>query len=233
MKSELADIKKGATWQNIYDMLWHIATVRYASYKQIKEVFKDTVWCKKCITPKKLEILAEKGFLKKSDNRVLSVTPKAIEFLKAYSDYNTDIIKLPLGKGERDTTYNAEVLLRIMRLPEFFALFYSEFYENAGDNQPFLIPDGVLVLQKKGKAKLAFLEIERKKPDWEGHLSGKKWKYEKIAERPETWSHWWRGWCRLLNISHCPIEEFGFMVWCVGEFKADWPGWRFIKYDIL
>ena len=229
MEADLKEIQDGATWQNIYDLLWHIATVRYASYNQLFEVNKHKVWRKKIGTKNKLNRLADKGYLKKNENLAFSVTPKAVALLKTYSDYNTDIIKLPLGKGERDTLYNAQVLLRIMCLPEFFAVFYSEFYEKPGDNQPFLIPDGVLVLQKKGKAKLVFLEIERKKPDWEGHLSGKKWKYEKIAERPETWTKWWRKWCRLLNISHCPIDEFGFTVWCIGDFTADWPGWRFSR----
>jgi len=93
MKNELKEIKKGTTWQNIYDALWHIATVRYATYKQMKGVFPDAIWRGKCITPKKINILVREKYLQQSDNGVIAITSKALEFLKNYSNYNTDIIK--------------------------------------------------------------------------------------------------------------------------------------------
>ena len=231
MKADLEEVKKGATWQNIYDTLWHIGTVRYVTREQLKGAFSDRVWCKKCVTPKKIQILADRNFINQSDNGALTITAKTTQLLKNYSNYNTDIIKLPQGKGERDTLYNAETLLQAIKLPNFYALFYPEFYEKPTDRQPFLIPDGALVLRKEDKAKLIFLEIEKKKPDWENHMKGKKWKYETIAEREETWLEWWKGWCLLLKLNHCSINKFGFNVYCVGEFKdkENWKGWFFTK----
>ena len=102
MKAELADVKKGATWQNIYDTLWHIATVRYVTREQLKKAFPEKVWRKKCVTPKKLNLLVEKQFLKQLDNGALTLTAKGLKLLKEYSAYNTEIIKLPQGKGERE-----------------------------------------------------------------------------------------------------------------------------------
>ena len=121
------------------------------------------------------------------------------------------------------------MLFQAVKLPDFYALFYPEFYENKTDSQPFLIPDGALVLKRDSQAKLVFLEIEKKKPDWEKHLEGKRWKYEKIAEREETCSIWWRHWCNLLKLNQCSFNEFGFVVLCIGELKEDWHGWEFKK----
>lgn len=227
MKTELFELKQGATWQNIFDTLWHIATVRYVSLDQLKNAFFEQVWAKKCATPKKINILIEKGFLNISENGVLTASHKAVTFLRDYSSYNTDIIKLPLGKGERDTLYNTDVLLQAVKNPDFYALFYPDFYEDSHDQQPFLIPDGALILRKENKGRLIFLEIEREKPNWENYLKEKKWKYEAIAERQSTWSQWWLNWSRLLKLNHCPMDEFGFVVWCIGDFRAEWRGWEF------
>lgn len=229
MKTELVDVKKGATWQNIYDTLWHIATVRYVTREQLKNAFPEKVWRKKCVTPKKLNILIEKQFLNQFENGALTLTAKGLKLLKEYSNYNSNIIRLPQGKGEKDTLYNTNVLLQAIQLPDFYALFYPEFYENKTDNQPFLVPDGALVLKREQKAKLIFLEIEREKPDWQNHLEDKKWKYEVLAEKKETWQVWWWNSCKKIKLMHCPINEFGFTVWCIGNklLTHDWSGWEF------
>ena len=230
MKHELAEIKKGATWQNIYDCLWVIGTVRYVSKRQLGAHFRDAVWQKKIASRKKLDILVQKGFLKQSPEEVLSLTPKGVTLLAEYSDYNTKIIKIAQGEGKRDSLYNTDVLLEIFQLSDFYALLYPVFYEKKKDDQPFLIPDGAVIFKKDNQAKLVFLEIEREKPDWHGHLQTKRVKYKAIAEKEETWSRWWRSACGDLGINHCRLEDFGFTVWCVGDFKEDWEGWEFTKY---
>jgi len=229
LKAELADVKKGATWQNIYDTLWHIATVRYVTRDQLKKAFPNKVWRKKIATPKKIGILLKKHFLNQSENEALTLTAKGLKLLKEYSNYNTSILKLAQGKGEKDTLYNTDVFLQAFKLDDFYTLFYPEFYENKTDSQPFLIPDGAVVLKRDNLAKLIFLEIEREKPDWETHIQGKRWKYETIAEREETWSEWWKESCGLLKIKHCSIKDFGFVIWCIGKYRPEnhWSGWYF------
>lgn len=227
MKHELAEIKKGATWQNIYDCLWVIGTVRYVSKRQLGAHFRDAVWYKKIASRKKLDILVQKGFLKQSPEEVLSLTPKGVTLLAEYSDYNTKIIKIAQGDGKRDSLYNTDVLLQVIQLPDFYALLYPVFYEKKKDDQPFLIPDGAVVFKKESQAKLVFVEIERKKSDWQGHLQTKRVKYKAIAEKEETWSGWWWSACSDLGINHCRRKDFGFTVWCIGDFKEDWEGWEF------
>jgi hypothetical protein len=227
MKEELIGIQKGATWQNLYDTLWHIATVRYTSADRLKEALPKRVWRRKCATPKKLKALAESGYLNLSDTGVLTCTPKTLRLLKDHTHYNLDLIKLAQGSGEKDGPDNSVILLRLMQHEDFFALFYPEFRLTPKDDQPFLIPDGALVFKKDSKARLVFLEIERPKADWKNHLLKKKNKYELVAGDEKTWSEWWRHWCTALKLEICPLKEFGFTVWCIGSFRADWPGWEF------
>jgi hypothetical protein len=227
MQNELEEIKKGATWQNIYDCLWTIATVRYVTRQQLAKHYPDAVWQKKIATKKKLESLVQKEFLQQSPDGVFMATRKAVSLLKDFSNKNYKIIKLATGIGQRDSVYNTDLLLDIIRMPDVYALFYPVFRENQKDDQPFLIPDGAVVFKKDNSAKLVFLEIERPKPDWQRYLEEKRWKYNVIAGRTDTWSQWWKVQCEKLGISHCKLEEFGFTVWCLGEFKADWAGWNF------
>lgn len=240
LKDELKEnVQKGTTWQNIYDALWHIGTIRYGTYEQLKNVFGKNTWAGKVLTLKskkrdgKIPILKNLGYINHYDNDVLTLTEKGLEFLKIYSEYNTDIIQLPTGSGKKDGIYNAEVLMRVIKLPEFHALFYadSDFYENPRDHQAFLVPDAALVLKRGDKARLLFLEIENQKPNWANHVEGKKWKYSTIAKRLDTWDVWWRKKCQALKLDHCPIDEFGFSVWCIGGYKPDndWPGWIFTE----
>ena len=217
MKEELGDIKKGATWQNLYETLYHIATVRYSTPDLLRSAFPKAVWRRKCATPKKLKAMAG----------TITATNKTIGFLDRYTDYNTQIIKPAQGEGDKDTLHNAEIFLRLIQLADFYALFFPEFYEQPSDKHPWLIPDAALLLKTDQKAKLIFIEIERPKPEWEKHLWGKKQKYDRISQDIITWNEWWRNWCKLLTIDLCPMEQFGFTIWCIGGDDYGWPGWRF------
>lgn len=226
MQDELEDIKKGATWQNIYECLWTIATVRYVTKKQLDKSFPNEKWKKLIATKRKLNLFVQKGFLEQSPDGVFMATRKTVSLLKDFSNKNYKIIKLATGVGQRDSIYNTDLLLEIIKDPNN-TLFYPVFRENKKDDQPFLIPDGAVVFKKDNMAKLVFLEIERPKPDWQNYLEDKRWKYNVIAGRTETWSEWWRTQCEKQGISHCKFEDFGFTVWCIGEFKAQWVGWCF------
>jgi len=234
MKTELQPLKgKGRTWENFYHTLWVIATVRYVTRKQLNDAFPKAVWCNKCVTPKILSGLAERGFLSITEEEVLTATPKAIRLLASCSGYNTDIIRPAEGRGEGDALQKAEAFLRLLQLPDFFVLFYPEFRKTPRDDQPFLIPDAALVLKRENKARIIFLEVERRKSNWQAHLEGKREKYEVLARDLGTWDEWWRSWCGPLRLKHCPVEEFSFSVWCLAETRHDWQGWRFLNLEEL
>lgn len=229
MQSELEAIRKGATWQNIYDCLWTIATVRYVTRQQLAKYFPDAVWQKKIATKKKLDFLVQKGFLEEFSDGVLTATRKAVKLLKDYSDKNYRIIKLPKGTGKRDSVFNTDFLLQVMNSADFHAFLYPAFHEHTKADQSFLLPDAAVVFRKDNKARIIFLEIENPKPEWHSYLEKKAKNYDIIAGRRETWSVWWKEQCEKLEIKHCKEDEFGFQIWCFGKFKADWPGWVFVN----
>lgn len=251
MRDELKSIKKGFTWRDMFLALWHVATVKYASPEQFRKYFPDNIWSMKCGTKGKFDLFVAKGLLKKNEAGVYMATPKTIEFLRSELKiwqaereakeelaewreeeirYNPDIIQVAQGQGKRDTLYNSSVLLQAMRRDDFFTLFYHSFSDSKGS--PWLTPDGILLLKKNGKTALVFLEIEKEKPLWREHIEGKKLKYEALAYDDWIWSDWWKSKCELLKIKHCPSQEFGFAVWCIGEIEQEnWQGWQF-KRDI-
>ena len=252
MRDELKSIKKGYTWRDMFFALWHVATVKYVTAGQLKKYYPDNLWRRKCGTEGKLDLFVSVGLLRRRDNGVYTATPKTIEFLRSelkiwkeerkaknelaeWRDeellYNPDIIELGTGEGKKDTLYNSDVLLQAMKRRDFLAVFYHTFSDSKGS--PWLTPDGVMLLRRKNKLILIFLEIEKEKPLWRDHIEGKKWKYEKLAQEEWIWSHWWRNKCEQLKINHCGKEEFGFSVWCIGDIRQDdWHGWDF-RSEIL
>uniref|UniRef100_UPI001B7FEBBB hypothetical protein n=1 Tax=Desulfatibacillum aliphaticivorans TaxID=218208 RepID=UPI001B7FEBBB len=178
-----------------------------------------------------------RGYLKLTPQNVFMATAKGFDFLKAHAEaeypekYNTALIRLAEGQGKGDTLHKTDAFLKLIQDPDFYALFYPEFYKSPGDQQAFLIPDGALILRRGGKAKLIFLEVENPKPNWKSHLEGKRAKYEAIGREVTTWDKWWRHWSEVLNLRFCPREQFSFSVWCIGDFEADWVGWKFRKEE--
>jgi hypothetical protein len=230
VKGELEDIRGGSarTWQNFYDLFWTIGTVRYVTYKQLKKSFGNKVWCRKCVTPRIIESLAKKDYINITSENALTITSKTLNFLETYAEgINTSIIKLPQGKGDKERIDNTDVLLKIIQLPDFYALFYPEFYRQPSDNQPFLVPDAALVLKREDKAKLIFLEIERPKGNWEDHLLNKKSKYETVARNLTTYNNWAFSNFQKLKIKLPDIDKFCFSILCIGDIRYDWPGWEF------
>ena len=247
MRDELRSIRKGYTWRDLFVLLWHVATVRYVIPSELKKHFPDALWRKKCGTAGKLDLFASVGLLNKSEIGVYRATQMTINFLeselrireeelstKGESQkwreeelrYNPDIISLGKGTGQRDTLSNTEVFLEAIQRRDFFALFYDCFSDKKGS--PWLTPDGIMLMRRKGRLGLVFLEIEKKKPEWKDHLEEKRLKYEALAYREWLWSHWWKNKCRLLKIKQCDKEEFGFNVWCIGDITQDnWDGWQF------
>lgn len=251
MRTELRTIKQGFNWRDIFFALWHVATVRYVTPKQLRTHFPKNSWRIKCGTEGKLSTFAKKGLLQKTATGVYTAKPKTVDFLRrelhlwkedlvekgdfkkdTWRDierkYNPEIISLGRGEGQKDMLYNTDVFLSLLKQNDFFALFYPIFTNLQG--RPFLIPDGAILLKKKNKARLIFLEVEKKKPDWQGHIQKKKTKYEIIAQDDKSWSSWWKSQCELFGIKYCNREEFGFSVWCIGEIQPEnWLGWEFMK----
>lgn len=210
--SDLTDIVKGSSFSQLFQLLWTLGTVKYATKEQLNSVNS------KLATKKKLEKLASADYLSVRNN-VFKITRKTLHLLKVQG-YNTAIIPRKLtGEGDINEINNTSVFLQALKLTDFHALFYPHF--------KYLIPDACLFLKKEDKGKLVFLEIERPKPDWANYLEDKRDKYIRLAEDQEIYDIWWKEWARKLKLEMCQQEEFYFSVWCVGQIRREWHGWKF------
>lgn len=61
-------------------------------------------------------------------------------------------------------------------------------------------------------------------------MESKRQNYSWLSGNVKVYSYW-KYHALLLDLPVPDMDEFYFSVWCIGEFKADWNGWRFIKWD--
>lgn len=210
---ELADLIKGASYNQLFQLLYKAALLRYTAPEHLKRINP------KIGTVNKTARLNELGLMHTYPAGVSVITDKGLNLLKDVG-YNTGhIVKKLQGDGSGDEPVISSVMLDVMGEEDFFTVFYPHF--------DFLIPDACAVYKKDGKARLVFIEVERKKGNWEKYLLDKKEKYERIGADPDIYDKWWRRWSDILKLELCPVEEFCFSVRCYSEIKFDWEGWEF------
>ena len=210
--SDLAELVKGSSFSQLFSLLHILAQVRYADKAQLNT-------CNfKLATRAKLLKLEHLGYLT-CKNKVYSVTSKTIELLKE-NDYPVSHFTGDLrGEGGKEEICKAAVKLEALKLPDFYRLIYPNF--------TYLIPDFALVFKRDHQAKLVFVEVETEKPKWNEYLENKRMNYLTLSADHDIWAVWWKVHSTKLNLAWCREDEFSFSVWCVGNFKADWPGWSF------
>lgn len=209
---ELADLVKGASYNQLFQLLYKLALLKYATPDHLKRLnFKIG-------TVNKTARLNELGLLRTYSTGVSVITDNGLNLLKE-AGYNTGhIVKKLQGEGLGDAPVISSVMLDVMNEDYFNTVFYPHF--------EFLIPDACAVFRKDKKARLVFIEVENKKGNWEKYLRDKKEKYERISRDINICNKWWRRWSDILKLELCPVEEFCFSVRCYSEIKFDWQGWE-------
>lgn len=211
---ELADLIKGASYNHLFQLLYKVALLRYAAPEHLKRI------SFKIGTVNKTAKMNELGLLQTFPSGISVITDNGLKILKE-EGYNTElVIKKLQGTGVGDEPVTASVILDLMDEEDFHTVFYPHFGS--------LIPDACAVFKKDGKARLVFIEVEKKKGNWGKYLSEKKEKYERIGADPEIYDKWWRRWSDILKLELCPVEEFCFSVRCYSEIKFNWEGWSFV-----
>jgi hypothetical protein len=211
---ELADLVKGASYNQLFQLLYKVALIRYATPEHLKRINP------KIGTVNKTARLNELGFLRTCSTGVSVITDNGLNLIRE-NGYDIDHIAKKLqGDGSGDEPVIGSVILDLMDEPDFHTVFYPHF--------DFLIPDCAVVWKKDGKVKLQFVEVETKKGNWQEYLEKKKVNYELIARDFNIYDKWWRRWSDILRLPLCPIENFCFSVRCYADLKNDWPGWEFI-----
>ena len=198
-----------------YGLLWRIFyTTRLLKYVHIKQFGKIAKSFNKICTYKKLKQLCELGYLKSPQEAVYCATDKVMPILKEYG-YLTDVLPAESeGKGDLNELNNTEAFIQQLKIPYFMTLLYPQF----GKPKPYLIPDALLVQQDKDnrKYKLTFLEVERKKPEWDQYINRKLDNYRFLASDIEFFNTWSK-FCELLSLPKPNIHKTKFNVQIIKE----------------
>lgn len=201
------------SFEAIWDMLYDIRMVKYVSREQISQIKKR--YDKTC-SLKKINHLIELGLLKQTPNKVLITTDYSVDLLGQLGK-NVSILPTEIkGDGAINELNNTEVFIQALKLPDFIALLYPRFPKN----NPYLIPDALLVRGTKERYKLEFLEVEAGKSNWDSYLEKKRNNYKILANEKRPYTYWtWQ--CKLLNLPVPKIEDFKFSVSIVGKIIND------------
>jgi len=210
---ELADLVKGASYNQLFQLLYKVALIRYATPEHLKRInFKIG-------TVNKAAKLNEFGLLNTYPTGISVITDKGLNLLKE-NGYNIGHIAKKLqGNGFGDEPVISSVILDLMDEADFHTVFYPHF--------DFLIPDCAVVWKKDDKVKLQFVEVETEKGNWQGYLEKKKANYELLAQDFDIYDKWWRRWSDILRLPLCSVEDFCFSVLCISELSFEWKGWNF------
>lgn len=201
---ELEELVKGSSFKQLFNMLYALALVRYATPEHLRAVnFKLG-------TSGKLGKISELGYISLTGVAFYTVTDKGLDLLQN-NGYNTSIIKRKLtGQMKEHQSVITSVILKEMNKPDFYKVFYPQF-RHEGDQAAFLIPDAAIVYKEGGKAKLVFLEVELSdKP--KDYLDNKRRNYLELSGLYWLYDKWWRSYAQKLGLGMCKPEEFCFEV---------------------
>lgn len=190
----------GATWSMLWKVLYYTRLLKYVHWEQYKKINKNfTKICRK----DNLYALCETGLLKSPATDVFITTNKALPILKEAGFPTETLPKESTGKGDINELNNTEAFIGLMKQPHFYTLLYPNF--------SYLIPDALLVLKDEvnRRYKLTFIEVERKKPEWEDYIATKIKNYDRLSVDIEFYSKW-QEYSELLGLPKPDISKVKF-----------------------
>ena len=222
---DLEPIAARASYKQIFDLLYIVAQVRYATFKQIHSLNHRVA------TKKILANLVSFGYLDTinlvKNAKAFHITDKTRQILER-EGFNVKIIQKKLtGQDLKHALKITECLLKLQAQDNFYNVFYYFFKMPPNYDGEFLRPDACVVWKKDGAYKIEFIEVEEEKPDWENYLLVKREKYEQLARDPNIYRIWWKYYAEKLNLPLCKEGDFCFSVRCFADIKKEWGGWKF------
>jgi hypothetical protein len=198
---ELSPLIKGASFAQLFDLLYKLAQLRYADLPILSG------FNKKIATKFKLPKLVKAGYLQEVDGWFFT-GHKALETLKN-EGYNTAILRSNLtgGAGQHQRVLSA-VISGVMKEPHFYRVFYPIFHR---DGREWLIPDACVVYREGNRYKLTMLEVEVSAKQ-DGYLEDKMRRYNQLAKDRKTYDSWWKVQAGKLELPMCSIQNFCFGV---------------------
>lgn len=215
LKRELKSLVSGGSYENIYQLLYYLALLKYATQGHLKSI--GFSGAEKVATKKKLQALSELGYARLTNENlgIYSATAKTLKLLGMVGHNLNLLPAVPKGMGFE--IYNTDVFVQALKLPNFHALLYPQFPKE----NPYIIPDALLVLKEEHRYQLNFLEIEAEKPNWETHLQTKYDGYKRLSKDMQVY-YYWKGCSKYLKLPCPPVEEFKFRVMIICSIHKDW-----------
>lgn len=201
---ELADLvprEAGATWSALWQVFYYTRLLKYVHRRHYPEIKKSF---NKICTDRKLLKLCELGYFKSPQKDIYCATNKVLPILHE-AGYITDLLPPePQGKGDINELNNTRVFISLMKQKYFYTFLYPNF--------GYLIPDALMVLldKERRRYKLIFIEVERKKPDWEQWIDNKKSNFLRLANDYNIYLKW-KEYCKFLNFPVPNISNFKFV----------------------
>jgi hypothetical protein len=228
---DLKPIADRASYKQIFDLLYIVAQVRYATFKQLNHVNYRVATKNNLADLVSLDYLATINLVKNA--KAFHITDKTRQILER-EGFNVKIIQKKLtGHDLKHALKITECLLKLQAQDYFYNVFYYFFKMPPNYDGEFLRPDACVVWKKDGAYKIEFIEVEEEKPNWGNYLLVKREKYEKLARDPNIYRIWWKGekeegWHKKLNLPICQEADFCFSVVCFGNIKKEWNGWNWM-----
>jgi hypothetical protein len=224
---DLEPIAARASYKQIFDLLYIVAQVRYATFKQLHSLNHRVA------TKKILANLVSFGYLNAinlvKNAKAFHITDKTRQILEREGFNVTIIQKKFTGQDLKHALKITETILKLQAQENFYKVFYPIFREPPKYDSEFLRPDACVVWKRDGAYKIEFIEVEEEKPDWEKYLLVKKEKYEQLARDPNIYRVWWKYYTDKLNLPLCKEADFCFLVVCFADIKKEWSGWNFLN----
>ena len=221
VKRELKPIMSGGSYENIYQLLYNVTLLKYSTQGHLKSI--GFSGAEKVVTKKKLQALSELGYVRLANKNlgIYSTTTKTLQLLKAVGHNLNLLPAVPKGIGFE--IYNTDVFVQALKLPNYYTLLYPQFPQE----NPYIIPDALLVLKEDHRYQLNFLEVEAEKPNWDMYLQTKYDGYKRLSKDIQVYNYW-KAFSGYLNLACPPIEKFKFRVIIIGSIKKSWgPGFEF------
>lgn len=224
---DLVEIAAAGSYDQLFDIFYALAQLRYATFKQLHRLNHRVV------RKKYLEYLVNLGYLAAiplvKNINAFHITEKTRQILER-EGFNVKVIQKKFtGQTLEHALKISDCFLKLQVQEYFYNVFYPVFREPPKYVAEFLRPDACVVWKRDGAYKIQFVEVEQPKPDWEKYLLLKKEKYEQVARDPNIYRVWWKYYHEKLNLPFTKEEDFCFSVVCFGNIKKEWGGWKFIE----
>jgi len=222
--ADLGWIENKFTFNQLFELFYTLAQVRYATQKQLQPLNHRVATKKNLVKFVELDYLNAVSLVK--NETAFYITEKTRKIL-TNEGFNVKVL-------QKDFT--GQTLIHPLKITSCllnlqpWIVFYPQFKEPPNYGADWLKPDACLIFKKDKAYKIQFLEVEEEKPDWENYLLNKKEKYEQLARDKNLYYLWWKYWADKLELPMCKEKDFCFSVLCFGNIKREWEGWKFNEF---